>query len=368
MKRRILLVVILMIFAICMTAGGFILYGKSQMKKLPGLSFAESLAYTTKDNPDAVISVGIIRDGKTSFTVYGENGKELAPELHTYEIGSITKTFTAALIEKAILEGKVGIDDPINMYLPLPAGNHYPKVRQLLTHTSGYRGYYLERPMMDNILGGGNDYLGITREMVLSRVAKLDLNQENYGFSYSNFGYAVLGLVLESVYGTDYMTLLNDFTQNDLGLADTCISLQKGDLGNYWEWNADDAYLAAGAITSNMEDMLRYAKLQLEAESQTITDITGPFAKCHERLETIDASTSDNKMLDINMDGIGMAWIIDDENGFIWHNGATSQYNSYLGFDPETGTAVVILSNLSPKYRIPATVLGVKLLQELTGQ
>ena len=90
MKKRILLAVILMIFAICMTAGGFILYGKSQMKKLPGLSFAESIAYTTMDNPDAVISVGIIRDGKASFTVYGENGKELAPELHTYEIGSIT--------------------------------------------------------------------------------------------------------------------------------------------------------------------------------------------------------------------------------------------------------------------------------------
>ena len=57
--------------------------------------------------------------------------------------------------------------------------------------------------------------------------------------------------------------------------------------------------------------------------------------------------------------------IIDKENGFIWHNGGTGHYNSYLGFSPETETAVVILSNLSPNDRIPATVLGIKLLQEL---
>ncbi|MBR5109722.1 MAG: serine hydrolase [Clostridia bacterium] len=70
-------------------------------------------------------------------------------------------------------------------------------------------------------------------------------------------------------------------------------------------------------------------------------------------------------MMGIHMDEIGMAWIIDRENGIVWHNGGTGHYNSYLGFDPEAGTAVVILSNLSPNDCIPATVLGIKLLQEL---
>jgi CubicO group peptidase (beta-lactamase class C family) len=60
-----------------------------------------------------------------------------------------------------------------------------------------------------------------------------------------------------------------------------------------------------------------------------------------------------------------MAWIIDNESNIIWHNGGTDDYNSYLGFDPESGTAVVVLSNLSPDYRIPATVLGVKALNEV---
>ena len=89
------------------------------------------------------------------------------------------------------------------------------------------------------------------------------------------------------------------------------------------------------------------------------------FTPCHESLKSINASTESYLMMGIHMDEIGMAWIIDNENGFIWHNGGTGHYNSYLGFCPETGTAVVVLSNLSPNDRIPATVLGIKQLQEL---
>jgi CubicO group peptidase (beta-lactamase class C family) len=79
----------------------------------------------------------------------------------------------------------------------------------------------------------------------------------------------------------------------------------------------------------------------------------------------IDASSESYQMMGIHMDEIGMGWIIDNENGIIWHNGGTGHYNSYLGFSPETETTIVILSNLSPNDRIPATVLGIKLLQEL---
>ena len=68
------------------------------------------------------------------------------------------------------------------------------------------------------------------------------------------------------------------------------------------------------------------------------------------------------------MDSIGAAWIWDDVHGIVWHNGGTGHYNSYLGFDPERKIAVVILSNLAPNDRIPATVLGIKLLLELQSQ
>ena len=349
-----------MILCAALAAAGLAVYGKSQMAKVPGLTFREALEYTTRGNKDAVITVGIVKDGETSWTVYGENGQELPGELHTYEIGSLTKTFTAALINRAISEGKADLNATIDAYLSLPEGNHYPTILELLTHTSGYCGYYFENPLIGNFFAGRNSFCGITREMILDKVKSHDMSLGGYGFDYSNYGYAVLGLVLEAVYETDYTALVNDYLQNSLGLASTRISEHDGDLGNLWDWEENDGYLPAGALTSDISDMLAYAQTQLEEDS--------PFAPCHESLKTINASTESYLTMGIHMDEIGMAWIIDNENGFIWHNGGTGHYNSYLGFCPETGTAVVVLSNLSPNDRIPATVLGIKKLQELNRQ
>ena len=349
--------IIPVIVFVALIVGGIMIYSKYQMSKIPELSFREILEYTTKDNPDAVITVGIVKDGQASYKVYGEDGKELPAELHTYEIGSLTKTFTAALINKAVQEEKINMDCTIDNYLSLPEGNTYPTIKELLTHTSGYKGYYLERPMISNFFNRTNDFYGITKAMVFDRTSSLNVDKTSYAFVYSNYGYAVLGLVLEAVYGTEYTSLLNDFVQNELGLTATHISDKSGDLGNYWDWKDDDAYLSAGAVTSNIADMLSYAQMQVEDNLY--------FSDCHNSLKAINASTKMYQTMGIHMDEIGMAWIIDRENRIVWHNGGTENYNSYLGFHPETGTAVVVLSNLSPNERIPATVLGVRLLMEL---
>ena len=356
-KKKMIIGMVSIVLCIALAVGGFAIHSGQQMGKLPELTFNEALAYTTKNNPDAVITVGVIKDGQTSYKVYGENGGELPTEPHTYEIGSLTKTFTAALINRAATEGKLDLDGTIDNYLPLPDGNEYPTIKELLTHTSGYESYYFESPMIFNFLVGRNDFYGITKESVLNKVSTLNMDKERYGFNYSNFGYAVLGLVLEEVYDTDYPVLVNDFVQNELGLKDTKISEKDGDLGDYWDWKYDDAYLPAGGITSNITDMIAYAQMQLDNDLYV--------AECHKRAKQINATPASYASMGVRMDGIGLSWIIDSENGIVWHNGATGDYNSYLGFDIETGTAVVVLSNLSPSYRISATILGAKLLHEL---
>ena len=349
----------IIIIAVCIILGfvGIIFFGKYQMNKIPNLSFMDALQYTTKNNEHAIITVGIIKDGETSFTVYGNNGTELLKELHTYEIGSITKTFTASLICKAIQDDKINIDDTIDCYLDLPEEKNYPTIKQLLTHTSMYKAYYFETPMISNFFAGRNDFYGVTDKMVIDRVSKIDLDNKGYSFNYSNFGFAVLGLVLEEIYQEDYTHLMNTYLQDELHLQNTKVSDGNGDLENYWDWQYGDAYMSAGAITSDITDMLTYAQMQLNDNTD--------FEQCRESLMEINASTSSYKAMGINMDAIGMSWIIDKENNFIWHNGGTDDYNSYIAFCPETQTAVVILSNLPPDYKIPATVLGVKLLQSL---
>ena len=141
-------------------------------------------------------------------------------------------------------------------------------------------------------------------------------------------------------------------------MKDTLISNGSGDLQKYWNWVKDDVYIPAGALISTIDDMLAYAKLQLNGMPEYILDM-------HKPLADINATSSDFAKLNIRMDKIGATWIIDNKNNIVWHNGGTGNFNSYLGFDTEKQLAVVILSNLSPNYRISATIMGVKLLIDL---
>lgn len=356
-KKGILKVFLIGLLVSLLAMLGFRLYGNYQLSKVPAMSFEEALDYTTKGNEEAVITVGIIEDGKLDYTVYGKDGKVLPKEAHIYEIGSITKTFTAILIAKAIREHKIELHASIADYLDLPEGKTYPSIEELLTHTSGYKSHYIESPMVVNTLTGRNPFYGISDEMLQKKVARISLKSNDYNFSYSNFGFAVLGQVLEEVYDKDYQSLLNDFTKNDLGLSHTKISKQDGDLGNYWDWKAQDAYLSAGAITSDIVDMLSYAQMQLDEQ--------GYISDSHQSLKENNATSEQYQKMGIRLDEIGMAWAIDKEKNTIWHNGGTGNYNAYLGFNPETKTAVVVLSNLAPESRISATILGIKKMNEL---
>lgn len=338
----------------------FSFYGKAMMEKVPALSFDQALNYTLEDNPEAIITVGIVNDGQTSYTVYGNNGEILSPELHTYEIGSLTKTFTAAMFAKAIQDGKINPKATIDSYLTLPEKKHYPTITDLLTHTSGYTAHYFEWVMASNFFANKNEYYGVTKEMIAKKMSSVTISNQNQDYKYSNFGYAVLGLILEQVYQEEYTTLMNDYIVSELNLKHTQLSDGKGDLANYWDWNSDDAYLPAGGLVSNIEDMLKYSQLQLDGASY--------IGLSQMALKNIDASSEQYEMLNIHLDSIGMAWMIDEINGITWHNGATDNFNSYIGFEPKSGTAVVILSNLSPNNRIPATVLGVKRLKEISSE
>lgn len=357
-KHKIKMIVVLIIPALVVLGiGAFHVYGNMQLNKVPGLSFREALEYTLEGKDGAAITVGVLKDGKASYTVYGKDGAELPHVARAYEIGSLTKTFTAALVQRAINDGRLSMSGVLDEYLELTPGNGYPTIRRLATHTSGFKGYYFESPMIENFLSGRNSFYGISDAMLTDRLRRLSIRSGEHPFNYSNFGYAALGLVLEAIYGEDYAELVNRFAQDELGLSDTYISHGAGGLKGGWDWREDDAYRAAGALISNIDDMLEYARLQLKSG--------GLFDECHKDYAKVNATTDINARLGIRIDEVDMAWLLDAQRGIVWHNGATGSYNCYMGIHKDSGAAVVILSNLSPDYRIPATVLGVKLLDEI---
>lgn len=65
------------------------------------------------------------------------------------------------------------------------------------------------------------------------------------------------------------------------------------------------------------------------------------------------------------MDKIGMTWVIDEKNNIIWHNGGISNFNSYIAFNKNKNIGVIVLGNIAPAKKVPMTVLGTKLINEL---
>lgn len=357
-RRKTLVLILLSTVVVLIIIGGLAIYGASQSSKLSALSFQKCLNYTLKGSKDAVVSVGILRDGQSNVRVYGENTATIPDKQQLFEIGSLTKTITAALVQRAIDEGLLYRSDTIGSVLNLPNLRYDPTLEQLLTHRSGYAGYYFAPPMAINFFSGRNSFYGVSRDSVRARLETIRLSQNEYPFSYSNFGYAVLGLVLEQVYQTDYTSLVNSFVKNDLGMQHTHISNGKTELLNGWDWSANDAYLSAGALVSTMDDMLIYAGHLLKGTPVVLKEACEPIS-------SIDATNNRYASSGLRMDSIGSAWICDEQNGIIWHNGGTGHFSCYLGFDPQRQIAVVVLTNLAPSYRIPATILGAKLLLEL---
>ncbi|TAH64212.1 MAG: hypothetical protein EWM47_13100 [Anaerolineaceae bacterium] len=354
-KKKLLRHIIILCFLIAIGFVGYLFYGNYKLNQLSTMTFDEMLSFTTKDNKEAIITVGIIKDDKITYSVYGENGRELPKEEHIYEIGSITKTFTASLICKAISDGKIALGDSISEYVLLPKQDYYPTIQRLLTHTSGYKAFYLEKPMVSNFFKGYNDFNGITKEMLIKKLEKIKLDDSDYAYKYSNFGMATLGLVLERVYDMDYTSLMSNYISFELGLTNTRISNGARDLKNGWEWSKSDAYMPAGALLSNISDMLLYLKINMDENPSYLS-----FA--HEALADVNASSKTYEKMGIRIDSVGAGWMIDNKNNIIWHNGATGNYNSYIGFDKDNQVGVVVLSNLPSDYRIPATIMGIEIL------
>ena len=324
--------------------------------------FEELLKEALAGKEEAVVTVGVVKNGEMSYVVYGADGKELEQTEYLYEIGSITKTMTAALIARAVQEEKLSLTDTIDKYLALPEKKTYPTIASLLTHTSGLDDYYFEWGMLTYLIHPEeNPFNGITKEMILEEYkrVKLDKNKD-YKYQYSNYGFALLGMVLEKVYDVEYTELVHNYLQNKLEMKDTHISNGDAYFEGSWAWEEDDAYIAVGAIYSDISDMMLYASAQLSNDPLLV--------KCHHSLKQINASDKWDRMGGFGMDEIGMSWMIDTENGFIWHNGGTGLHTSYLGFCPEKNTAVVVLSNLDMEEDISTTTLGFKKLMEISYQ
>jgi D-alanyl-D-alanine carboxypeptidase len=127
-----------------------------------------------------------------------------------YRIGSVTKTFVAAVVLQLAAEGRLRLDDPVERWLPgLVPNGAVITLRMLLNHTSGLYNYSDDPTLLAEFRG---DELGrwTPRELLSFAFSHPPLFAPGSSSSYSNTGYVVLGLVVEAITGTPLDAVLRE--------------------------------------------------------------------------------------------------------------------------------------------------------------
>ena len=297
------------------------------------------------------VAVGLLWQGERWTFARGRlRASEPAPidANSIFEIGSVTKVFTATLLADMVEQGLVRLDDPVQDHLPddvrMPIRGRPITLCDLATQTSGLP--RLPPGLFRRSLRRRDDpYAGFSEQDILDALAKTRLKaRPGARLRYSNFGFGLLGYVLARRAEASYNELVRDRLGSPLDLADTGIEVS-GDASHRFaeghnrrgrsvpHWHLG-ALAGAGGLRSTVNDLLRFLELQL---AEPATRLARAARETHEprarrgRLEQ------------------GLAWVSlplrGDPRRILWHNGGTGGSRSFLGFVPDTSLGVVVLSN-----------------------
>ncbi|HUB79476.1 MAG TPA: serine hydrolase domain-containing protein [Bryobacteraceae bacterium] len=312
---------------------------------------------------DGGVAIGVLQHGARKVFTYGP-----VKDDSIFEIGSVTKTFTALMLAQMVEQKKVTLDEPVRDLLPAgtvakPEGAEITLL-DLATQHSG-----LPR-LPDNLNPSSmsDPYANYHPEQLYRYLAKHGVAKPaNAQFNYSNLGVGLLGQALAERAHTTYPELLKELVTGPLKLAATTVELSPGQRKRFAEghnaqhepvkpWTLD-ALAGAGAIRSTAGDMLTYLEAQLHPERAPET-LASAIELCHQ----LRADVGPNMK-------IGLNWLFQTGSGNFWHNGATGGYSSYAVFNPKEDFAVIVLFNttIGPSGSF-ADTLGQHIAQRLSGQ
>ena len=272
-----------------------------------------------------------------------------APDADTvFELGAVTKVFTALLATTAIARGETTMDMPVSQLLPL--GLKLPSkdgaailIGHLLTHTSQLP---TVPPSMVQRITEDDPYASYTTEQMYDDLGRIELEQApGAGFQYSNFAYAVLGQAVAHKAGKPWAELVTERVLTPLGLTSTRVGppadaakMAQGhdpDLKPLAPWSLG-AMAPAGALTSTARDMAAFVRANLAVAAGAREDDRNGQLLARGQQVIIEGSGATR----------ALAWFV-DEHGWRWHNGGTAGQHAFIAFDPKTRHGVVVLSATS---------------------
>jgi D-alanyl-D-alanine-carboxypeptidase/D-alanyl-D-alanine-endopeptidase len=312
----------------------------------PDAGIGEAIAARIAERPGQGIVVGGLEPAGRRIVAGGPQGAAPFDGDTVFEIGSITKVFTALLLADMANKGEVSLDDPAETYLPadatMPSRNGRKiTLADLSTHTSS-----LPR-LPDNMPYGDpqDPYADYGEALLLEFLSGHELRHDiGSQPEYSNLAVGLLGYLLGRAAGTDYEALLRERITGPLGMADTSITLSADQQSRFAP--GLDTYLrpaspwhlaalaGAGALRSTGNDMLKFAAAAL--------DPTSPIAAAMRTALSIRRDTGNPSVEQ------ALGWqVVHPEPGreLVMHGGGTGGYRSHLALEPSSGRAVVVLTN-----------------------
>ncbi|GAA1860403.1 serine hydrolase domain-containing protein [Brevibacterium marinum] len=262
-----------------------------------------------------------------------------ADEDTEFEIGSITKTFTAALFADAIERGEVETNTRLGDVWPDLDGNVAEvTLASIAMQRSGLPEQQPPVSIGDGITGllaryvHTDPYRGTAAELIDSL---RDVEVGDKDPEYSNFAFAILGQALATVTDTAYADLIEQRITEPLGMTSTYVPDSADGLSHGFTasglpaapWTMSGS-APAGAIRSTAHDLSIWLRATMDGSA--------PGAEAAEAREDFDES-----------DRIGWAWFTTRHRtpNVTWHNGGTGGYRSFLGFDSESQRGIIVLTD-----------------------
>ena len=331
----------------------------------------ESLACQAMGDPGRVgLAVGVIAGDEEWQLGCGRIDRDRPgrPDGDTiFQIGSITKVFTALALADLVGEGVLALHSPVHTCLapaarPRPSRARNITLFELATHTSGLprlphriRWLALKEPE--------NPYASFSVEDLHAALSRTWLGWPRARrFRYSNFGGGLLGHALTTHSGLTYEQLVTERICRPLGLEDTLVVVPPGKRGRAAQGHGSGgepvpdwelpALPGAGALRSTINDLLRFLRANLDP----------PDSRLGRAIELCQApQVTVSKTMAA---GLGwQIWSLSQAPGpMVWHNGGTGGFFSFLGFVSQSRTAVVVLSNSA----VSVDPVGTRLLETLS--
>jgi len=329
----------------------------------PPADLAARLDDWSRDQPGGVAVAWVDAAGAAFYQAgkfSSDDARLITPDTQ-FEIGSVTKVFTALLLAESERVGKVARGDSAARYL-LPPGDPAQEalakitLLALTTHSAGL-------PRLPANIGptpdGTSDPYAAYDRAALIVGLRLHGPDAQVGRSvvYSNFGVAVLGEALGAAWSTTYAEALRDHVLKPLGLTATTVGLagtpapselapghRAGKRVPSWTFQA---CAPAGAVRSSTRDLAKLLAACLAGEGAPLQGAITATLQRQRANEDVGGA-------------IGLGWMLteDAERPVAWHNGATAGSHAFLAISPTTRTGVVILANVAKA----AEALGFALL------